>query len=65
MKSFKDLLQEVCDSGLNVTQIAAEVGCFPSNIQNLMKNENQEPKYGLGANIIALHKKRCGRKSKK
>lgn len=52
---FKQLIEEILDTGLTEGDIGQRVGASQASI-NRIKSGSQNPKYELGAALIAFHK---------
>jgi hypothetical protein len=55
--NWQEMLQQIRDSGLQVTEIAAKCDASRTAISDLLHGHNAEPKYHLALAIIALHKR--------
>lgn len=52
---FTKMIEDLIEEGLTEQQIGQRVGASQPTI-NRIKRTNQNPKYDLGAAIVALHK---------
>ena len=56
---FEDIINQLIQSGMTESEIAAEVGSTQPSI-NRIRNGKQKPFYDLGAALVALRNKRLG-----
>ena len=54
MINFSKLIKDIQKQGMTQVEIASYVGCAQSNISAIL-NQGNEPKFGLGSDLIALH----------
>lgn len=56
---WKKLIAELAETGMTQTEIASQVGCAQSSLNDLAKGRTVEPIYRIGERLVALHKLRC------
>ena len=55
MVIFQDLINELLEAGWTQKELAEAAGCGQPNIARLLKDPACEPRYNVGAELVALH----------
>ena len=58
---FKQLIADLMAAGISQPQIAKQCGCAQATVSELASGVNKQPRYTLGAALVALHKRKIKR----
>lgn len=59
--NWKTLIADLVAAGITQPQIAKQCGCSQATVSELANGVTLQPRYPLGAALVALHKRKCKR----
>lgn len=58
---WKQLIADIVATGITQPQIAKQCGCSQATVSELATGVTTQPRYPLGAALVALHKRKVRR----
>lgn len=59
--NWKNIIQDLIESGLTQTKIAEMAETGQSHISALLRGDRKQPGWALGDRLISLHRERCAK----